>query len=352
MKHIVTILAALFVVSSASAQIVWDQGNIQDLIGKRQIDYGFEAGDTTGTIALTKQVGQNQTWDITSFQWAASDTSSFDFLSSLVGTAGENDPDFASSNLIQINRQNGFDGRDESYLTIDANGVRNLGSIQIGDGDTTKILVTPSELNLVFPFTFGVAFSDSVQYTRFNSDSSSDLAQITSEGEVDGFGTLITPDGSIPVLRYHSVRRQYFAGNVAVEDNYEWWDATGPIFLVSISTGLFPSVDVYYATQTVVEITSIDDVQFDLPANFALQQNYPNPFNPSTMIPFELKESASVKLVVFDMLGREVETLVNGTLPVGVHQVEWTPSSLTGGMYVVQIDVNGRTQARTMTLLK
>jgi len=75
---------------------------------------------------------------------------------------------------------------------------------------------------------------------------------------------------------------------------------------------------------------------------FALQQNYPNPFNPETRIAFDLPQRSSVELVVYDLLGRAVQTLKSGTLPAGQHQATWNGRDTSGkpqssGVYVYQL---------------
>jgi len=75
-----------------------------------------------------------------------------------------------------------------------------------------------------------------------------------------------------------------------------------------------------------------------LPTEFSLAQNYPNPFNPETTIPFALPVRANVKLSVFDLLGREVATLVNGMMDAGSHAVNWNASDLSSGVYFYRLD--------------
>ena len=60
-----------------------------------------------------------------------------------------------------------------------------------------------------------------------------------------------------------------------------------------------------------------------MPLAYALEPNFPNPFNPETQIRFQLPSAGSVALRVYDVLGQEVRTLVEGQLPAGVHKVEW-----------------------------
>jgi hypothetical protein len=85
---------------------------------------------------------------------------------------------------------------------------------------------------------------------------------------------------------------------------------------------------------------------------FALSQNYPNPFNPSTQIRFTLQSSDVTRLTVYDVLGREVAVLVNGTLAAGAHSVTFDASNLTSGVYMYKLEAGGMTMTKRMTLVK
>ena len=93
------------------------------------------------------------------------------------------------------------------------------------------------------------------------------------------------------------------------------------------------------------------------PDGFALAQNYPNPFNPETMIPFTLDQTAQVELTVFNMLGQKVQTLVQGTLAQGAHQVVWNGCDAHGnrvmsGVYLYRLKTPNHAQIRKMTIMK
>ncbi len=90
---------------------------------------------------------------------------------------------------------------------------------------------------------------------------------------------------------------------------------------------------------------------------FTLEQNYPNPFNPSTTIKFTLHKSGMVKLVVYDMLGREVKTLVNGKKMAGEYQVTWdgvdnSGKKVASGLYYYRLESKNFRQTRKMLMLK
>ena len=88
------------------------------------------------------------------------------------------------------------------------------------------------------------------------------------------------------------------------------------------------------------------------PKVYSLNQNYPNPFNPSTQISFGLPKSGNVKLVVFDILGREVKTLVNEFQTAGTHSITFDASSLASGVYFYSITANDFTATKKMLLIK
>jgi len=91
---------------------------------------------------------------------------------------------------------------------------------------------------------------------------------------------------------------------------------------------------------------------FPAPAEFALAQNYPNPFNPETVIEFALPRAAETSLKVFDVLGREVATLVNAPMEVGVHRVTFDASLLASGVYFYRVEAGEFRAVRKMVVMR
>jgi hypothetical protein len=90
-----------------------------------------------------------------------------------------------------------------------------------------------------------------------------------------------------------------------------------------------------------------------LPAEIQLHQNFPNPFNPVTNIGFDLTSSGHVTLQVFNILGQEIATLINGPMSAGSHSIEWNASeAASGGIYFYRLRMNDISQIRKMVLLK
>jgi photosystem II stability/assembly factor-like uncharacterized protein len=101
------------------------------------------------------------------------------------------------------------------------------------------------------------------------------------------------------------------------------------------------------------EITAVSAGDHDpLPSQIALEQNYPNPFNPSTTLRYALPRPAVVQLTAYDILGREVATLVNEQRPAGVHDVNFDASLLPGGVYFARLIGEGAVHTKKMLLLR
>ncbi len=103
----------------------------------------------------------------------------------------------------------------------------------------------------------------------------------------------------------------------------------------------------------VKEITDVNgSTVTGLPKEFRLDQNYPNPFNPTTMINYQLPVNSYVTLKVYDILGREVKTLVEGNQTAGIHTVVFNGSALASGTYFYRLIAGGKFITRKMVILK
>jgi chitinase len=98
--------------------------------------------------------------------------------------------------------------------------------------------------------------------------------------------------------------------------------------------------------------TSIENEPLKSPVSFNLYNNYPNPFNPSTIIKFSLEENTRVKLIIYDVMGRKIETLLNDSYTVGIHSVSFNRSNLPSGIYFYVLSSGAKTISKKMILLK
>jgi hypothetical protein len=90
----------------------------------------------------------------------------------------------------------------------------------------------------------------------------------------------------------------------------------------------------------------------DTPRSIGLSQNYPNPFNPNSDIRYQVSESRSVRLSVFDMLGREVAVLVDEVKSPGTYTVRFDGSGFASGVYYYRLTAGGSVETRKMILAK
>ena len=99
-------------------------------------------------------------------------------------------------------------------------------------------------------------------------------------------------------------------------------------------------------------VTGFGKMDLNLPDSYKLFQNYTNPFNPSTIIKYDIPDESNVTLKVFDVLGREIATLVNKEQKAGYYEVEFEASNLSSGIYFYRIHVGGFVDTKKMLLLR
>ncbi len=126
-------------------------------------------------------------------------------------------------------------------------------------------------------------------------------------------------------------------------------DTDPDLMLGNIKGGLY-----YYENW---DVFGIQQIGSEIPREFSLYQNYPNPFNPVTKIKFDVKakgnsEKAKINLTVFDLLGKEVENLVNAELSPGVYEVDYDASNLPSGVYFYKLVSGEFSESKRMVLVK
>ncbi len=100
------------------------------------------------------------------------------------------------------------------------------------------------------------------------------------------------------------------------------------------------------------EVTDVENQDETIPVKYSLSQNYPNPFNPSTKIQFSIPQAQNVKLEVYDVLGRQVKTLVDEFKEAGFHEARFDAHNYASGIYIYRIQAGSFIQVRKMLLVK
>ncbi|MFZ4622569.1 MAG: T9SS type A sorting domain-containing protein, partial [Bacteroidota bacterium] len=188
--------------------------------------------------------------------------------------------------------------------------------------------------------------------------------------------TLLTGDEYFPggMGEFHAKKNEYlvFEEGPSVDVTLQWAtyrDASDQCSLSRIWGGIHPPIDDIpgrfigmkigpasfnlankYFTGQVMSAQS--DHHEAVPGDWKLEQNYPNPFNPSTTIAFRVKEPSLVSIKIYDLVGREVASILNEQMPAGSYHKEWNAAGFTSGVYFYRIHTSAFTETKRMTLIK
>ncbi|HLP15990.1 MAG TPA: T9SS type A sorting domain-containing protein [Bacteroidota bacterium] len=221
---------------------------------------------------------------------------------------------------------------DHMVRTVSSNSNILVYATRFSSGETGVVLVNKSSTSYtvrVDPTTIGVG-SQYYVYSLTGTDAGEFSPRVTVNGVAPTgalFGPSITPD-NIPAKAY------------PIDTDIKVSSPARSVQFIMLAKGsnIISSVG--------------DEASSSTPGAFTLAQNYPNPFNPSTSINYTLKTTGMVRLTVFDVLGRQVQVLVNGVQSAGAHQVSFDARSLSGGMYFYRLEAGDGVITRKMTLVK
>jgi len=124
------------------------------------------------------------------------------------------------------------------------------------------------------------------------------------------------------------------------------------LYITTLDQGVFKSTNFGDGWFNVGLVTSINNESKLFPDEYKLEQNYPNPFNPTTVISYQILQQGFVTLRIFDLLGKEVATLVNEEKPAGVYEVSFNAADLASGVYIYRMKVNDFIESKKMLLLR
>ena len=250
------------------------------------------------------------------------------------------------------------------YFSVEDAGVYLLGSaihlVLPPIFDTVFIThFVPKQLLVPLPLTLGTQRTgrDSV----FPNPLSKDYDVTSRSYDANGYGTLTFPNGKVhPAIRVITDRvTEEYSGGVLVrrehgrEATFVSQDASYLSFDVS-DTGYVSGSTAADQVQFNIKQGTVDvqPISSEIPHGYDLLQNYPNPFNPSTSIQFTVPRSEYVLLKVYDVLGREVATLVDRQVLPGTYTVRFDAADRATGVYCYTMTWGGITQVRRMILLK
>ena len=188
---------------------------------------------------------------------------------------------------------------------------------------------------------------------RIENDSITNIAPTFSDSTEfavnDGTGDLIvqTAEGK---AKYSPVRGDTLYGKTILNQGDKFSYIQGILYFSFNQYKIVPRNDGDYGTRQIV--TAVKQTYDAIPKTFSLSQNYPNPFNPSTKIEFDLPKSGVVSLKIYNILGQEIASLVNGNYTAGHYTVQFDASRLSTGVYFYRLQSASNVAVKKMLLIK
>lgn len=329
-------------------QLGFSNGNAQITIDnsyKIGVNEGYTsvAVDTNGITEGNS--GANQVWNFSNLTEISTPVS----VTYLAPSSGSGSSNFPGATLSQKIDESW------SYIKDQGNAYFSMGMY------TEDMLRTYSDEQklMQFPFSYNSTFNDTYKALTTAED-----MEIYSHGTVttlaDAWGTLTLPSGTYNnALRVKTITNNtdtivttggsFVFGSTTT--SYSWYvsGVKVPIFGITYIVGdLFSTKSVSYVTEFSTSIKQNSQIA----DSYKLEQNYPNPFNPSTSINFSITKAGFTSLKVYDMLGKEVATLMNGNLNAGSYTATFDASSLPSGVYFYKLQTEGFSEIKKMSLVK
>jgi len=177
--------------------------------------------------------------------------------------------------------------------------------------------------------------------------------------------TAVTNPATVAIIAITGSGNEYWAASQGLNIYYTSNSGTNWSTSYTVTTGNFNAMQKARTGNTIwgvrdnggisrygTPLTGITVVGSEIPSSYTVSQNYPNPFNPTTKINFALPKSGLVTLKIYDMLGKEVATLVNEVKNVGTYTVDFNGANLSSGIYFYKVSVNGFSDVKKMMLIK
>jgi hypothetical protein len=355
--QVLAISALLLLPGIAAAQIVFSYSDASAILapGKTYDSYVDNSG---ASVNVGSASGSAQTWNFTGRNYSNIYREMYLSAASTPFTGL-----FPSTSLASYTKDSSSTGKYETwtYGQLTTTDYLNAGSVTRVSGtahDTTLVdSLAPAQSTFKIPLQYNLSWNYNAVPKLTNlgqgvqTRSTKSVAYI-----VDAFGTVSVPGKTFDALRLKSTEidsiETIFNGNsygtqVTTVVSYLWIGRDGS----SASATVSPTVVVSYSIPA-GSATSVEPVPFNGPTVFSLGQNYPNPFNPSTNIEFGIQSAGQTTLRVFNVLGQEVATLVDGYLPAGHYRVNFNANDLASGLYIYAIQSGENRTARKMILMK
>jgi len=349
----------LFLQGAAFSQISITAGDLPNYFGAGNSWFSYRSTDTVTMDIGTASNSAPETWSMPSVTFI--DTTRTD---NVLPASTPYSSDFPGATYAQT--QSFSEGTATSeyygYYTLSSNTLWFVGSVEHEAGSVsghavdTSIITHKVQAVFTLPVQLGGTMTSGPDTIYA---SGNDVEVNTGSTKYDAYGSLTLPNGTFPALRVNgtTITKIYLSGsliNTLPSYTISWLTGSGNQLSVEVDSNASGSVKVRSVSLTTVGPTPATLVKSPakLPGNFVLSQNYPNPFNPSTQIQFSVPKAGFVTLKVYDMLGREVATLVNGELSASSYSITWNAANVASGMYLYKLEAGKYSVTKKMVLMK
>ena len=247
-------------------------------------------------------------------------------------------------------------------------------SVPLIPGDFTKTVLYPSAISEAFAYAGSYVISPTLQngvgyWIRFSGNQTVPITGLVNNVDTiavsDGWnmvGSISSPVAVSSVMSIPNglVTSQFFgysngyqvASTIQPGSGY-WVKVNGSGSLILSSTGATAASRIRITPTSERPPLPPDGTSGFLPKEFSLQQNYPNPFNPATVVNYSLPVESKIRLIVYNMLGQCVATLVDGVKQAGYNSIEWNGSNSASGIYYYRLDATSTSDpGETFTRVK
>lgn len=211
----------------------------------------------------------------------------------------------------------------------------------------------PHEVVIVFPATYGDGFSQQIEKfdTTFNSSGQVVSTDYSTSNEVttaDGYGILKLSGHQFNCIRVKKEHNGYGDKEYIYLTHEGATVLVGGVSLSSPDTGFVTGFGQVLLPSSVADARDKNELSF----SFKLEQNFPNPFNPTTKIFYTITKSEFISLKVYDILGKEITTLVNEQKSAGDYEIDFDAKNLASGTYFYKLQSSDNLLVRKMVVLK
>jgi hypothetical protein len=359
MRHLLLLVLGTALACPALAQITITEADLRTYATRAYTVANYDAQDPTRFQALTQRRGGPFTFDFTGTSYTTQPATRFTPVTCSAALPGCDDPRLSAAGIIQRAESPDLPGVAVQFTDLDATGYRLRGGASRGDFDPTtpgeesfKYVTTPASLALPLPLTMGRTWSSTYRYEITYNGAIQPAENVTDQGEVLAYGTLVTPAGSADALmvRERSIVTSTAGGQTTTDTTFTYSFITKGALQASLfadAKGVVLSAD-----YTVLGPTTGVSPRAAADPGVVLVPPRPNPAGASTRIAFTLDAAHTARVSVHDLLGREVAVVAEGAFAAGPHEVLLDASRLAPGAYLVRLTAGGTVRSHVLSVAR